>query len=150
MEEVIVIPDVTELIQNNSLPEEIRAPDGTLLMKPYGTWGEQPLVLNRKVWRLFANYVPMENYPDQNRWIARVNTTGQIIENRDPDLASMLYYIRVINPGATIDEVVSNELARTVQETGPFKNDEEFMNYAFLLYLALALAIQHGLLILVK
>ena len=151
MEEgVVVIPDITDLVEQHRIDEEIYAPDGTLLMKPYEVIVENPLIMNRKKWRLFANYVPVENHPDQDRWIAKLNTTGQLVENRDVDLAWMLYYIRTQHPGATVEEVVNWELARVVEDTGDFKDDDEMGAYAMTLYLGLAYAIKYGLLILVK
>jgi hypothetical protein len=151
MEEgVIVIPDVTDLVRQHNVEEKMYTPDGTLLMKPYEVIVENPLIMNRKKWRLFANYVPVENYPDQDRWIAKLNTTGQLVENRDVDLAWMLYYIRAQHPGATVEEVVNWELARVVEDTGDFKDDDEMGAYAMTLYLGLAYAIKYGLLILVK
>jgi len=65
-------------------------------------------------------------------------------------LVRMLAYIRLERPGATVEEVVNNELARTVEETGDFKDDDEMGAYAMLLYISLAYAIKYGLLILVK
>jgi len=151
MEEgVIVIPDITDLVEQHRVDEEIYAPDGTLLFLPYEPAIESPLIANRKKWRLFANYVPVENHPDQDRWIAKLNTTGQLVENRDVDLAWMLYYIRTQHPGATVEEVVNWELARVVEDTGDFKDDDEMGAYAMNLYLGLAYAIKYGLLILVK
>ena len=149
-ESVVVIPDILDLVESHKLEREIYAPDGTLLFKPYDPWTESPLLVNRKKWRLFANYVPVENHPEERRWIVRVNTTGQLVEIRDNDLVGMLYHVRVENPGATVEDVVNNELARTVEETGEFKDDDEMGAYAFALYIALAYAIKYGLLILVK
>ncbi|ADX85554.1 hypothetical protein [Saccharolobus islandicus] len=146
MEQIIEFPDILKLIEHNNLPTEIYAPDGTLLMKPYGTWGEQPLVLNRKVWRVFANYSLTSD--DE---IVQVNTTGQLIRvGKDVDTNEILGYVRRFNPGATVEEVISAILERVIEDTGQFKNDDEFMSYAFLLYLTLAYAIHYGLLILVK
>jgi len=149
-EPAIIIPDVLDLVEKRMVEEEIYAPDGTLLMKPYEVIVENPLIMNRKKWRLFTNYVPVENYPDQKRWIVRLNTTGQLVEIRDNDLVGMLYYIRTQHPGATVEEVVNNELASVVEETGEFKDDDEMGAYAMTLYLGLAYAIKYGLLILVK
>jgi hypothetical protein len=61
-----------------------------------------------------------------------------------------LNYIKTQHPGATVEEVVNQELARTVEETGEFKDDDEMGAYAMTLYLGLAYAIKYGLLILVK
>ena len=151
MEEgVIVIPDITDLVEQHNVEEEIYAPDGTLLMKPYEVIVENPLIMNRKKWRLFVNYTPIENRPDENTWIVKINTTGQTVVLHDNDLVRMLAYIRLERPGATVEEVVNNELARTVEETGDFKDDDEMGAYAMLLYISLAYAIHYGVLILVK
>ena len=146
----VVIPDITDLVEQHRVDEEIYTPDGTLLMKPYEVIAENPLILNRKKWRLFANYTPIESRPDENTWIAKINTTGQTVVLHDNDLVRMLAYIRLERPGATVEEVVNNELARTVEETGDFKDDDEMGAYAMLLYISLAYAIHYGLLILVK
>jgi len=149
-ESAIIIPDLVDLVEKRQIMEEIYAPDGTLLMKPYEVIAENPLIINRKKWRLFANYTPIESRPDENTWIAKINTTGQTVVLHDNDLVRMLAYIRLERPGATVEEVVNNELARTVEETGDFKDDDEMGAYAMLLYISLAYAIKYGLLILVK
>nr|WP_011229472.1 hypothetical protein [Sulfolobus sp. NOB8H2]CAA09160.1 hypothetical protein [Sulfolobus sp. NOB8H2] len=146
----LVIPDLADLVEKKQLMKEIYAPDGTLLFKPYDPWIESPLLVNRKKWRLFANYTPVADYPEERRAISKINTTGQIVEIRDTDLISMMGYVRRVHPGATVEEVVNQELARTVEETGEFKDDDEMGAYAMLLYISLAYAIHYGLLILVK
>jgi len=146
----VVIPDITDLVEQHRLDKEIYAPDGTLLMKPYEVIAENPLITNRKKWRLFTNYTAVASYLDEDRWIVKLNTSGQLVEIRDNDLVRMLNYIKTQQPGATVEEVVNQELARTVEETGEFKDDDEMGAYAMTLYLGLAYAIKYGLLILVK
>jgi hypothetical protein len=150
MENIEVIPSIIDLIENNRLPKEIKAPDGTILMKPYATWKEQDLVVNRKKWKLFINYTPVESYPEKEIWLAKVNTTGEVIEIHEKEVIHMLNYIKTEHPGATVEEVINNTLSDVVRETGEFKDDNEMASYAFLLYLGLAYAIKNGLLILVK
>jgi len=151
MEQVqIVIPDITDLVEQHKVDEEIYAPDGTLLMKPYEVIIENPLIMNRKKWRLFANYTPLKVDPENKIYVAKVNTTGQIIEIRDVDLSRMMGYVRLDHPGATVEEVVNMDLAEVVKQTGDFKDDDEMGAYAMALYLGLAYAIKYGLLILVK
>jgi len=151
MEEgVIVIPDITDLVEQHKVEEEIYAPDGTLLMRPYEVIVENPLIMNRKKWRLFANYTPLKVDPENKIYVAKVNTTGQIIEIRDVDLARMMGYVRLDHPGATVEEVVNMDLAEVVKQTGDFEDDDEMGAYAMTLYLGLAYAIHYGLLILVK
>ena len=149
-ESAIIIPDLADVVEKRQIMEEIYAPDGTLLMKPYEVIAENPLITNRKKWRLFANYTPIESRPDENTWVAKINTTGQTVVLHDNDLVGMLGYIRLEKPGATVEEVVNDELARTVEETGDFKDDDEFAAYALSLYLMLAYLIHYGVLILVK
>jgi len=149
-EPAIIIPDLVELVGKRQIMEEIYAPDGTLLMKPYEVIVENPLIMNRKKWRLFANYTPIKSRPEENTWIAKINTTGQTVVLHDNDLVGMLAHIRLERPGATVEEVVNNELARTVEETGDFEDDDEMAAYAMLFYISLAYAIHYGLLILVK
>jgi len=146
----VVIPDITDLVEQHRVDEEIYAPDGTLLMKPYEVIAENPLITNRKKWRLFTNYTAVASYLDEDRWIVKLNTSGQLVEIRDNDLVRMLNYIKTQHPGATVEEVVNQELARTVEETGEFKDDDEMGAYAMTLYLGLAYAMKYGLLILVK
>lgn len=146
--DMVVIPDVLDLVERKALPREIYAPDGTLLFKPYDPAVESPLLMNRKTWRLFANYIPVESRPEEERWLARVNTTGQLVEIRDKSVANMLYYVRTRHPGATPEEVVGHELEEVVKDAGEFENDDEMIAYAMYLYIALALAISHGLLVL--
>jgi len=146
----VVIPDIIDLVEQHKVDEEIYAPDGTLLMKPYEVIAENPLIMNRKKWRLFTNYTAVASYLDEDSWIVKLNTSGQLVEIRDNDLVRMLNYIKTQHPGATVEEVVNNELARTVEETGDFKDDDEMVAYAMALYLGLAYAIHYGLLILVK
>lgn len=151
MEEgVIVIPDITDLVEQHEVEEEIYAPDGTLLMRPYEVIVENPLIMNRKKWRLFANYTPLKVDPENKIYVAKVNTTGQIIEIRDVDLARMMGYVRLDHPGATVEEVVNMDLAEVVKQTGDFEDDDEMGAYSMTLYLGLAYAIKYGLLILVK
>lgn len=147
---VIVIPDIAELVEQHKVDEEIYAPDGTLLMKPYEVIVENPLIMNRKKWRLFANYTPLKVDPENKIYVAEVNTTGQIIEIRDVDLSRMMGYVRLDHPGATVEEVVNMDLVEVVKQTGDFKDDDEMAAYAMTLYLGLAYAIKYGLLILVK
>ena len=149
VQEIIEFPNVLDMMEKESYPERIEAPDGTLLLLPYATWGEQPLVINRKKWRLFANYTPYQDLGDDGA-ILQVNTTGRLVKVNDNDVLGMIGYVRLDKPGATVDEVISMELARTIEETGEFQNDEQMMAYAWNLYLCLAFAIQYGLLILVK
>jgi hypothetical protein len=54
------------------------------------------------------------------------------------------------HPGATVDEVISFALESPVEQTGEFKDDDEFGAYALTLYLMLAYLIHYGVLILVK
>ena len=149
-EPMVVIPDVLDLVEKRMVEEEIYAPDGTLLMKPYEVIAENPLIMNRKKWRLFTNYTAVASYLDEDRWIVKLNTSGQLVEIRDNDLVRMLNYIKTQHPGATVEEVVNWELARVVEDTGDFKDDDEMGAYAMNLYLGLAYAIKYGLLILVK
>ena len=147
MAQVIEFPEVLKLIQKNKLPREIYAPDGTLLMKPYDPWPESPLIVNRKTWRLFANYTvdPKDNE------VVYINTTGQAVRIKyDPDIEEMLGYVRKVHPGATVEEVISYVVSSTIQQTGDFKDEEEFGAYVFADYITLAYLISYGLLILVK
>ena len=147
MEQILEFPDVLDLVEKHQLPEEIRAPDGTLLFKPYDPVIESPLVANRKKWRLFANYT-VDPKDDE---IVQINTTGQLIRiKHDADVDEMMGYIRKVHPGATVEEVISFVLQRVVEDTGEFKDDDEFGAYALTLYLILAYLIHYGVLILVK
>ena len=146
MEQIIEFPDVIELVEQHKLPKEIYAPDGTLLFLPYEPAIESPLIANRKKWRLFANYSLTDNYE-----VVRINTTGQLIRiKEDPDLDEMMGYVRKVHPGATVEEVISFALESTVEQTGEFKDDDEFAAYALTLYLMLAFLIHYGVLVLAK
>jgi hypothetical protein len=146
MEQIIEFPDVLELVEQHKLPQEIYAPDGTLLFLPYEPAIESPLIANRKKWRLFANYSLTDDYE-----VVQINTTGQLIRiKEDPDIDEMMGYVRKVHPGATVEEVISYALESTVEQTGEFKDDDEFAAYALSLYLMLAYLIHYGVLILVK
>jgi len=146
MEQIIEFPDVIELVEQHKLPKEIYAPDGTLLFLPYEPAIESPLIANRKKWRLFANYSLTDNYE-----VVQINTTGQLIRiKEDPDLDEMMGYVRKVHPGATVEEVISFALESTVEQTGEFKDDDEFAAYALTLYLMLAFLIHYGVLVLAK
>jgi hypothetical protein len=90
----VVIPNITDFVEQHNVDEEIYAPDGTLLMKPYEVIAENPLITNRKKWRLFTNYTAVASYLDEDRWIVKLNTSGQLVEIRDNDLVRMLNYIK--------------------------------------------------------
>jgi hypothetical protein len=47
-ESAIIIPDLADVVEKRQIMEEIYAPDGTLLMKPYEVIAENPLITNRK------------------------------------------------------------------------------------------------------
>jgi len=146
MEQIIEFPDVLELVEQHKLPKEIYAPDGTLLFLPYEPAIKSPLIANRKKWRLFANYSLTDDYE-----VVQINTTGQLIRiKEDPDIDEMMGYTRKNHPGATVEEVISFALESTVEQTGEFKDDDEFGAYALSLYLMLAYLIHYGVLILVK
>ncbi|BCU66598.1 hypothetical protein HS7_00350 [Sulfolobales archaeon HS-7] len=147
MQEVAEFPDVLELVEKHKLPKEIYAPDGTLLFKPYDPIIESPLIANRKSWRLFVNYT----VDPKNDEIVKINNTGQLIRiKHDADVDEMMRYVRKDHPGATIEEAISFALESTVEQTGEFKDDDEFGAYVSYLYLTLAYLIHYGVLILVK
>jgi hypothetical protein len=146
MEQIIEFPDVLELVEQHKLPKEIYAPDGTLLFLPYEPAIKSPLIANRKRWRLFANYSLTDDYE-----VVQINTTGRLIRiKEDPDIDEMMGYVRKEHPGATVEEVISFALESTVEQTGEFKDDDEFGAYALTLYLMLAYLIHYGVLVLVK
>ncbi|BDC00264.1 hypothetical protein [Saccharolobus caldissimus] len=147
MEQIIEFPDVLELVEQHKLPREIYAPDGTLLFKPYDPVIESPLVTHRKTWRLFANYT-IDPSDDE---IVQINTTGKLIRiKHDADVDEIMGYVRKVHPGATVEEAISFALESTVEQTGEFKDDDEFGAYTLTLYLILAYLIHYGVLILVK
>ncbi|WP_231918243.1 hypothetical protein [Saccharolobus solfataricus] len=121
-----------------------------MVYKPYDPAIESPLLVNRKKWKLFANYTPIEGRPEEDTWIVKLNTTEQYVEIHDPELVWLLYYIRVVHPGATPEEAVNHELAEVEKDGGKFKNDDELIGYAMYLYTALAIAIAYGLLVVVE
>ncbi|MFP3234338.1 MAG: hypothetical protein RXR08_11920 [Sulfolobaceae archaeon] len=73
---------------------------------------------------MFANYTPLKIDPENKIYVAKVNTTGQIIEIRDVDLSRMMGYVRLDHPGATVEEVANMDLAEVVKQTGDFKDDD--------------------------
>ena len=148
MEQIVEFPDVLKLVKENRLPDAVYAPDGTLLIKPYDSWTESPLIVNRKAWRLFANYTVLK---DTGKYVeVKVNTTGQIIRISDADAIDMMGFIRLDKPGATVEEAISRVLQIVVEQTGDFKDEEEFGAYTFSLYFILAYLIGFRLLVLVR
>jgi hypothetical protein len=146
MKETNSIPNVLDMVKRNEIPTEIRSPDATLLMKPYSPLENNPLIINRKVWRLLPNYMPVSSDIQNNLHVAKVNSTRETIEIKDSEAVNMMAYVRLVRPGATVEEVISSELERTESETGKFKDDDELGAYAMYLYITLALVISKGLL----
>lgn len=147
MDGMPIYPNVQELAVKNALPQEIRDVDGTLLMRPYGKWGEQPLVMNRKVWKVYPNYT----VDPRDREILWINTTGRPVRvpEDDPDVEEMLGFSKK-RPGMTVEELIATVLQSMIEQTGDFENEDQFGFYLALLYIKLALLVSMGVLRLVK
>ena len=145
-----MFPDTLELLRTGNLPKEIRALDGTLVFLPDEPLTESPLVKFRKKWRLFPNYTVVKEV--DNEYVdVKVNTTGQIVRlNYDPDVWDMLGFIRRERPGATVEEVIAEELKVTVEQAGEFKDEDLFATYVIMLYLDIAYLLHYGILVLAR
>lgn len=147
MEEVPTFPNIVELYTKNALPKEIKDTDGTLLLAPYGDWNNQPLVANRKTWRVYPNY----SVDPEDKEMLIIDGTGMRIRvpQDDPDVEEMLGLAKKM-PGLTVDDMIGTVIYSTIQQTGDFENEEQFGIYLALAYVKLAMLVQYNILKLLK
>jgi hypothetical protein len=129
VEQIVDFPDPRKY----PYPDELRLPDGTLLVGR--TWGESPLILNRKKWRLFITYVRLDNDLDNPRPILKSTQTGIVYRLPDePIMQNILGYIKA-NPGATVEDVLGFIFAIMAEEGVDVMNNEDeeilYASYAF-------------------
>ncbi|AGE70454.1 hypothetical protein [Sulfolobus acidocaldarius] len=148
VEQIIEFPDVMKQHETYTLPDVITDPDGKPIMYPKEEIGKNPIVVNRKNWRLFANFDLVRSKGKEI--VVRIKTTGQLVRIRDMDAATVMYYVERIKPGATVHEAITYDIQKTIEETGDFEEDGEFMFYMWQLFVVLSYLIQYGVLILVK
>ena len=146
-EKVPTFPNVVELYTKNALPKEIRDVDGTLLLSPYGNWDGQPLIINRKTWRVYPNYT----VDPKDREILIIDATDKRIRvpQDDPDVEEMLGLAKKM-PGLTVEDMIGAVIYSTIQQTGDFEDEEQFGVYLALAYVKLAMLVSEGILMLVK
>jgi len=99
---------------------------------------------------VFANYTPIESRPDENTWIGKDKHYWTDCRAPRQRLGSYACLHQTREARRYSGRSSKHELARTVEETGDFKDDDEMGAYAMLLYISLAYAIHYGVLILVK
>ncbi|BDB97480.1 hypothetical protein [Saccharolobus caldissimus] len=136
IEQIVDFPDPATY----NYPDEIRLPDGTLLMGK--TPGESPLVMNRKKWRLyFTGEVIDEKIPP----VIRSTQNGVVYKlPNDSITISILGYIQQ-NPGCTPEEVMGFILAWVQSEGVDLSNEDRMFGWALYVYDALSLLAVYGL-----
>jgi hypothetical protein len=139
MDQIVDFPDP----RHYPYPEELRLPDGTLLIGK--TWGESPLIMNRKKWRLYITYERLDNVPHNPQPILKSTQNGVVY--RLPDERIMQWILTYIkqNPGATVEDVLGFVFALMAEE-GVNMNDENEQNlYASYTFDVISLLAIYGL-----
>jgi hypothetical protein len=139
MEQIVDFPDPADY----QYPDEMRLPDGTLLTGR--TYGESPIIMNRKKWRLYATYIRLDNDPDNERPIVKSTQNG-IIYRLPPDSITQetLGYIKN-NPGVTVEMVVGHVLAWVQEEGVDLSNEDRMFTWASYVFDTISLLAIHGL-----
>jgi hypothetical protein len=124
-------------------PEELRLPDGTLLIGK--TWGESPLIMNRKTWRLYITYIRLDKDPDNPRPIVKSLQTGIVYRLPDePIMQNILGFIKA-NPGATVEDVLGFVFALMAEEGVNMNDENEQTLYASYTFDVISLFAIYGL-----
>jgi len=140
MEQIVDFPDPAYY----QYPDELRLPDGTLLIGR--TYGESPIVMNRKKWRLYITYVRLDNDPDNPQPILKSTQNGIVYRlPHDNILQEILGYVKN-NPGVTIEEVLGHILAWLNEEGIDLSNEDRMFTYASYVFDVISLLAIYGLL----
>ncbi|QGA54562.1 hypothetical protein GFS03_08255 [Sulfolobus sp. E5-1-F] len=142
MEQIVDFPDPADY----NYPEEVRLPDGTLLMGR--TPGESPLIMNRKIWRLYPSFkaIRYKQYDDGTYDIILQSTQNGITYRmpQDPITVSIVDTI-LHNPGIKPEEVMGTALALQQQAGVDLSNEDRMFAWAFYVYDAISLLAVYGL-----
>jgi hypothetical protein len=140
MEQIVDFPDPVDF----QYPDELRLPDGTLLIGR--TYGESPIIMNRKKWRLYITYVRLDNDPDNPQPILKSTQNGIVYRlPHDNILQEILGYVKN-NPGVTIEEVLGHILAWLNEEGIDLSNEDRMFTYASYVFDVISLLAIYGLL----
>ncbi|MEM4114646.1 hypothetical protein AAGT10_14770 (plasmid) [Sulfolobus tengchongensis] len=142
MAETIEFPDTVELIRNDQMPENLYAPDGTLLISDNDYMAETPLIKNRKKWRLYPN-VELYSFDGETAVYRRLSD-GVLVRMTDVYAINMVGIVRR-NPGITVEEAIATELKQIEDNEGEITDEKEMAATLSVLYYALALTIIHDL-----